>query len=173
MSTKVLIKKSGVSQSRPTSSDLSFGELAINYEDGILYYKNGSGDVSIIAAGAGGGITITKITDNYTATSGEYLLADTSQGTFTITLPNTSSAGAFVSIFDGGSWTDTPVIIDPNDGTIENSGTSINLDISNSRVDFVYTGSTWKPHIPVTENWIEDRLTAFEDTVITYAIALG
>jgi hypothetical protein len=40
-------------------------------------------------------------------------------------------------------------------------------------VDFVYNGSTWKVYKPVTEQYVTDRLTAFEDDVITYAIALG
>jgi hypothetical protein len=40
MATKVLLKKSAVADKVPTTSDLEYGELAINYADGKLYYKN-------------------------------------------------------------------------------------------------------------------------------------
>ena len=39
MASKVLLKKSSVTGKVPLSSDLSYGELALNYIDGALYYK--------------------------------------------------------------------------------------------------------------------------------------
>lgn len=42
---KVLLKKSSVASNEPDSSDLSYGELAINYTDGKLYYKNSSNQI--------------------------------------------------------------------------------------------------------------------------------
>jgi hypothetical protein len=38
----VLLKKSSVPGNAPDSSDLAYGEVAINYADGRLYYKNSS-----------------------------------------------------------------------------------------------------------------------------------
>lgn len=40
MANKVLLKKSSVSGKIPQTTDLDYGELALNYTDGILYYKN-------------------------------------------------------------------------------------------------------------------------------------
>jgi len=40
--TKVLLKKSSVGDNAPGVGDLSYGEVAINYADGRLYYKNSS-----------------------------------------------------------------------------------------------------------------------------------
>jgi hypothetical protein len=39
MANKVLLKKSSVGARVPTTSDLDYGELALNYADGKLYYK--------------------------------------------------------------------------------------------------------------------------------------
>ena len=39
MTTKILLKRSNVASTQPAPGDVAFGELAINYEDGILYYK--------------------------------------------------------------------------------------------------------------------------------------
>lgn len=46
MANKVLLKKSSVVSKVPVSSDLDFGELAINYADGKLYYKTASNQIS-------------------------------------------------------------------------------------------------------------------------------
>jgi len=43
MSNRVLLKKSSVSSKTPLSTDLEFGELALNYADGKLYYKKSDG----------------------------------------------------------------------------------------------------------------------------------
>jgi hypothetical protein len=45
MTNKVLIKKSSVPSKVPQPNDLEFGELAINYADGKLYYKNASNNI--------------------------------------------------------------------------------------------------------------------------------
>ena len=40
--TKLILKKSSVANKIPQASDLDHGELAINFADGIIYYKNSS-----------------------------------------------------------------------------------------------------------------------------------
>jgi hypothetical protein len=115
MANKVLLKKSSVSSRVPTTLDLAYGELALNYADGKLYFKTasnaidtigqdklvsgtniktingtsllGSGDIEITSGG--GSSAWVKKTSNYTAVSGDRLIADTSGGTFTVTLPST------------------------------------------------------------------------------------
>lgn len=42
---KVLLKKSSVSSNAPGPGDLDYGEIAINYADGRLYYKNSSNEI--------------------------------------------------------------------------------------------------------------------------------
>ena len=45
MANKVLLKKSSVGSKIPTTSDLDYGELALNYADGKLYYKTASNNI--------------------------------------------------------------------------------------------------------------------------------
>ena len=42
MTTKIIHKKSSVSGRIPDSADLEYGELALNYNDGNLFYKSSS-----------------------------------------------------------------------------------------------------------------------------------
>lgn len=42
---KVLLKKSSVGDNAPGTGDLAYGEVAINYADGRLYYKNSSNEI--------------------------------------------------------------------------------------------------------------------------------
>lgn len=45
MATNITIKKSSVPGKVPATGDLEYGELAINYADGIIYYKNSSNQI--------------------------------------------------------------------------------------------------------------------------------
>ena len=46
MSNKIILKKSSVPSKIPQVADLEYGELAINYADGKLFYKNASNEVA-------------------------------------------------------------------------------------------------------------------------------
>jgi hypothetical protein len=50
--TSIKLKKSSISGRIPATNDLDYGELAINYADGILYFKNSSNQVGSINARA-------------------------------------------------------------------------------------------------------------------------
>lgn len=50
MASKVLHKKSNVAGKVPLTSDLSYGELALNYKDGILYYRNDVDEIHPLVA---------------------------------------------------------------------------------------------------------------------------
>ena len=64
MSNKVLLKRSSVAGKIPVASDLEYGELALNYNDGVLYYKDNSNTVqSISGPGGGGSSTLDGLTD--------------------------------------------------------------------------------------------------------------
>jgi hypothetical protein len=47
---KVILKKSSVAGKIPLATDLDYGELAINYTDGKLFYKTSSNSVAELAA---------------------------------------------------------------------------------------------------------------------------
>jgi len=58
MANTIKIKRSGTAAQTPTSLD--YGELAINYADGKLYYKNSSNNI-VEFTGSGSSGTVTSI----------------------------------------------------------------------------------------------------------------
>lgn len=51
MAAKIKLKKSSVSGKEPQVADLDHGELAVNYADGVLYYKNTNNNIASISGG--------------------------------------------------------------------------------------------------------------------------
>ena len=64
MTTKLKLKKSSVIGRVPQASDLEYGELAINYADGIIYYKNSSNQIKSFIDSD---LIISSITDTVSA----------------------------------------------------------------------------------------------------------
>ena len=62
MTNTVLLKRSSTANSAPSAGSLQYGELALNYTDGNLYYKNSSNVVTVIASNQS-----TSVTGNITA----------------------------------------------------------------------------------------------------------
>ena len=67
MANKIILKKSSVVEKIPTQSDLEYGELALNYADGVIYYKRSDNTVQKIlhttVAGYSGSVTSSQILD--------------------------------------------------------------------------------------------------------------
>lgn len=72
---KVILKKSSVAGKIPLATDLDYGELAINYTDGKLFYKTSSNSVAEFSGGGGAGGSIGTLAVRrayeFTATSGQ------------------------------------------------------------------------------------------------------
>lgn len=51
MATEIKLKRSSVTGKEPLPADLDYGELALNYADGVLYYKNTSNTIANISGG--------------------------------------------------------------------------------------------------------------------------
>lgn len=83
--TLIALKRSGTVSSTPSS--LEFGELAINYADGILYYKNATSD--IVAFTSGGGNAFGTVNAN-----GTLVVADASSDVLTLVAGNNISITA-------------------------------------------------------------------------------
>jgi hypothetical protein len=64
----IKLKKSSVPGKLPQPEDLEFGELAINYADGQLYYKKSNGTVDTIG---GGGLLGTRTVTEAVAASNQ------------------------------------------------------------------------------------------------------
>ena len=70
MANKVLLKKSSVAGKVPLSTDLDYGEVALNYADGKLYYKSSTNVISTIGGASSSGFTQID-RQSYTATAGQ------------------------------------------------------------------------------------------------------
>ena len=102
------------------------------------------------AAPAASGVTYVTKTANYTASDLEGVLANTSGGAFTVTLPGSPSSGAQVIVADSGDAFGTNnLTVARNGETIDGTAANLVLDITGVSVQFVYNGSTWRVYAQV------------------------
>lgn len=95
MSNKIILKKSSVANKAPTTSDLTYGELALNYNDSKLYIKTATNEIFDIGAGF---VKDTGEPTGITSVSESSLSFNASTRTFTIT-----PTGASFSFYQKGT----------------------------------------------------------------------
>lgn len=102
------------------------------------------GIVTINSSGGGGGGSNpwTRKTTSYTSAAGDQLIADTSGGVYTITLPASPSEGDSIKIGDGGDWETNNLTVARNGSNIEGSADDFILNLKGIIVEFVYEDST-------------------------------
>ena len=94
MTNTVLIKRSGVANSVPGAGNLIAGELALNYADGNLFYKNSSNVVTVIASNQFLSVT-GNVTGNYIIGNGAFLTGiATTSNQLTSTVDNFTGNGS-------------------------------------------------------------------------------
>ena len=154
MSNTVVLKRSAVQGKTPTTGDLALGELALNTYDGNLFFKRDvSSTESIVRVATNTNLlSYTRVTANTTAVSRQAYIADTSGGTFTITLPLSPASGDWVTIVDGASFLTTALTVGRNSSTIAEIAENLSLNIEGVSVTFVYDGSTWEVYTQVGAN---------------------
>src|SRR6056300_586023 len=102
MSNKVLLKRSSVAGKVPASLDLEYGELALNYTDGKLYFKNNSNTIQSIVPS----VTLDDVTSNGNITTNSITVGELSIGS-AYTLPTNDGIQNYVLATDGNgnvSW---------------------------------------------------------------------
>lgn len=100
-----------------------------------------------------GGLTYVVKTSNYTTQDKEGVLADTSGGAFTVTLPATPATGAQVVVADSGSnWGTNNLTVGRNGSTIGGLAQDLVCDITGASVQLVYDGSTWEVYAQIGGN---------------------
>lgn len=87
MTNRILLKRNGVANTAPLAADLEYGELAINYTSGNLYFKNASNTVQVIASvgsgAAAGANTQIQFNDNGALGASANLTFDSASGNLT------------------------------------------------------------------------------------------
>ena len=100
--TPIYLYNSGTTTNVPLAANLGNGELAINYTDGKLFYKDNTGTVQVIATKTSASITLpvspsnggTGVSNNSASTitiSGNYGTTFTVTGTTAVTLPTSGT----------------------------------------------------------------------------------
>lgn len=69
MANQVLLKKSSVASRVPTTSDLAYGEVALNYTDGKLYYKDSSNNINYFLESSQTEATLDDVVTNGSTTT--------------------------------------------------------------------------------------------------------
>jgi hypothetical protein len=143
MSNQVLLKKSSVVAKVPTSGDLAYGEVALNYADGKLSFKNSSNTVQPL------GIAYTKIIANTTAKINQGYICNTGAGSFTLTLPASPETGHYVIISDDDAFGTNPLYVARNGNPIAGIAENLTLDITGVSVTLLWDGGNWNVYSQV------------------------
>jgi hypothetical protein len=152
MTTKVLLKKSAVPNKVPLVADLEYGELAINYADGKLYYKNSANQVQYLGGSLTELGTVTSGTWNANVIQLAYggTGASTRAQAINNLLPNQASAAGLFLTTDGnnvswqdiaggiGSLSDSSVYLDTFTGNGYTSSFEISVTPNSEQAVFVF-----------------------------------
>ena len=83
------------------------------------------------------------IAANYGASSGQFLYADCSSTSFTVTLPATPDTGDIIKLV-GINWAVNNLIVARNGETIEGAAEDLIVDVDDVTIELIYDGSTWQ-----------------------------
>ena len=144
--------------------------------DGTVTATAFAGDGAALT-GISGGIAYTRHTANVTMEANEGVIADTSGGAFTVTLPASPAVGDTVVIADGGDWATTNLTVGRNGSTIEGDAADMTMDIGGVAVQFTYDGTTWQIYAQIGANSgnvvVEGSSPTFVDGTFTGDVGIG
>jgi hypothetical protein len=126
-----------------TGSAGSGADGAVGYT-GSDGYTGSQGDIGYTGSSGIGLDPWIKVTSNYTATSGNRIIADTTSETFTITLPSNPVLGSYIVITDGNDWGVNELIISTNNQPIEGITGDIAIDLPGVTIEFIWDGVQWQ-----------------------------
>ncbi len=98
MANRIILKKSSLAGKIPLTSDLEYGELAINYTDGRLYYKNSNNTVGQVGGGSGGGSGTLRVYQRGDVLQEDAVVVGTTSGTLAVGVRTSTNPGGSVGV---------------------------------------------------------------------------
>lgn len=171
MPNNIILKKSSIVDKVPLPGDLQYGELALNYTDGNLFYKNSSNTVTTIASNkfisVSGNISASGSISATGNITGNYIIGNGSQITSLAAFSTIVSAGQAnivsnsTGVLNFASGSGISIVTDASTGTVTFTNTAGSLSI------FAVGGSMGTIIEPVTESedlgLITDLITSSYD----------
>lgn len=93
------------------------------------------------------GVTPRTVSSAADANARDYILADTSGGAFTITLPEPNDGDYVIVADDGANWEANNLTVARAGKTIEGAATDLICDLAGLEVTLIYNGSTWRVYV--------------------------
>ena len=138
MTNKITLKRSSVAGKTPTTTDIDYGELAINYADGKIYYKKSDDTIDAFVSSSG----VVSSVDNNTGdiTSLQILAAIKKEDGSGSELDSDLLDGQHGSYYlDWNNTTNKPTIPSKTSDLTNDSGFITNY----TETDPIYTASSW------------------------------
>jgi hypothetical protein len=86
-----------------------------------------------------------SLTANANVTAGQHILADTSAGVFTLTLPATPALNEAIVFADRSrTWDTNNLTVARNGNTIEGLAENLTCNVENGNFYLIYNGTTWR-----------------------------
>jgi hypothetical protein len=102
-----------------------------------------TGDGSALT-GIAAGVEWELKTTTYAAATRDAIIANTSSGIWTLTLPASPTTGDYVQVIDGDDWAANNLTIARNGETIEGSATDLIANVGGISINLIFDGTTWQ-----------------------------
>lgn len=133
MASKVLLKKSSVAAKAPVAGDLDYGELAINYTDGKLYFKKADNSIAAFNTGGPSSGLDADTLDGKHASDFALLTGATFSGAISTTSGNITSAGNLISNNSAGDEGGEILLAKPQTNT-SIAGVGVTIDVYQNKL---------------------------------------
>ena len=125
--------------------DLPPADLPLTGQEIIQLVQNGRSRKAFLNSVAAFQTDWQFISSLTTASAGVRYAADTSGGSFQLSLPGGPSQGDALEVADpNGNWQTNPLTVARNGSTIEGLAADMTMDLNRARIVFAYDGTTWR-----------------------------